>query len=472
MARPSKRAKKTRTLNEFDLTRLVASLRPPVVASEAYAWTLEQIRGARDDQMRGRFKRPSQLAEAMRTDDALSVAYENRLAPQRCVGVELVPASTSDRARNVTGEADALFGQNGFAVSIPTLSTISGTLANHGVAFGYCTHTPRADGSRVDLEMHVWPIEWVEWDAQLRCFVTQVEQSRAAELEAEAYGSHTGLLRVPIVHGDGRWVVFKKHEYKPWTHEAALLPGALVWARHAFAARDWAKGSVAHGNAKVVAKMPEGFALADGDGAPTPETAALVGVLQELMLGDALVGVVPYGTEADFVTNTSSQWQVWHELMMNADKAAARIYLGTDGMLGSVGGAPGVDIATLFGVATTRVQGDLACIERALLTGVIEPWCAINFGDSTLAPRRRYQMPDADFDALRSAAATRWKAFTENVRALRDAGFDVTQDLVGKLAAEHGVEAPTLRVATTAPAAAPTNGAPRPQQQPANGTPS
>jgi hypothetical protein len=135
---------------------------------------------------------------------------------------------------------------------------------------------------------------------------------------------------------------------------------------------------------------------------------------------------------------------VWHELVLNAEKAAARIYLGTDGTLGAQGGAPGVDITALFGVATTKVQGDFQCIERALLTGLIEPWCALNFGDSTLAPTRRYLLPDPDEDARRASVGTRRSAFFADIKASRDNGFEITQAYVEATAKAYDVDAPLL----------------------------
>lgn len=437
MGAPSKKAKIVRSASEFDLRRLAYELQPPKANSAIFAWCLAEIFNARDQQMLGSFKLPARLAESMRTDDALAVAYENRLAPQRCIKVELVPAKGA-RGAGVAGEAEALFGQDGVGVSADTLSDIHGCLVNHGVAFAYCTATPRDDGSRVDVSVKTWPIEWVRWYPVERTFRTQTQEG----------------FEENITHGDGRWVVFQKHELEPWKQEAAILPGSLVWARHAFAIRDWAKGSVAHGSAKVVGEMPEGVALQSSEGDLTNEASAFLDLLRSIASADAPVGIRPAGSKTEFLTNTSTAWQVWNELVMNAEKAAARIYLGTDGMLGSQGGAPGVDIQSLFGVATTRVQGDFAAIERGLLTGVIEPWAAINFGDSTLAPRRRYLVPDADADAERESTAKRNQAFFARVAALRANGFQVTQPDVDTIAKECGVTAPLLLpVAPVAPPA-------------------
>jgi hypothetical protein len=45
------------------------------------------------------------------------------------------------------------------------------------------------------------------------------------------------------------------------------------------------------------------------------------------------------------LVNSSQAWEVWAKLAEVAERRAARIYLGTDGVLGAQGGAPGVDIS-------------------------------------------------------------------------------------------------------------------------------
>lgn len=416
---------------------------PPLSGEGAiFSWSLQEIFEARNQQMLGHFKLPARLAESMRTDDALAVAYENRLDPQRCIPVALT-AATGARGTAIAAEAEGLFGQDGIGLRPETLADINGCLVNHGVAFGCNVATPREDGSRIDFEHKAWPIEWVSWWPVERCFKTQTQD---------------GFLE-PIVHGDGRWTIYKKHQIAPFKSAAALLPAALVWARHAFALRDWAKGSVAHGSAKVIGEMPEGMPLQGPDGL-TPEAAALIELLRSIASGDAPVGIRPAGSKTDFLTNNSTAWQVWSELVANGDKSAARIYLGTDGTLGSQGGAPGVDIQTLFGVAATRVSGDLRAIERGIRTGVIEPWAALNFGDSSLAPTRKYLIPDKNADAERESLAKRNASFFARIAAARENGFSITQGYADDAARECGLScapllAPTLPIAPVAPAPAP-----------------
>jgi hypothetical protein len=175
----------------------------------------------------------------------------------------------------------------------------------------------------------------------------------------------------------------------------------------------------------------------------------LLDLLLALSSEDSPVGVMAAGMKLDFLTNSSKAWEVWERLMLNRERAAARIYLGTDGTLGATGGAPGVDITQLFGVATTRLQGDIQTITDGFQTGTIEPWTAINFGDSSLAPYRAYLLPDPDDQKTREDYAARQTKLQELIKAARENGFAVTQEYVNELASKLNVEPPMLASQTT-----------------------
>lgn len=433
MGAASKRAKKIRHGAEFDINRLRAALATPAGSGVPLtSWTLEQIFSARDDQLRGHFYRPARMAESMRTDDAIAVAKENRLAPLRCTKVEIKPAKAGAKAESIAGEAAALFGQSGVGVHPDTVASIHSCLVDHDIAIGQCIPHPREDGSRVDYELRAWPIEHVRWDSYRRQLLTRIDPAAG---DAQVGGE------VPIVHGDGRWLVFQRYEIDPWKY-GAILAAAPVWARHAYACRDAAKSSLAHGSAKIIGELPTGVALQEGD-APSPEAAAMIQLLQDMVSSDSPFGLIPSGAKAAFAANSSNAWQVFFELIGNGERAAARIYLGTDGTLGATGGAPGVDIQSLFGVASTKVESDVACISRGLQT-MIEIWTAINFGSSELAPTRRYLLPDADADAARASLATRTTAFYDEIDRAKKSGFAITQVFVDSVAKKHGVESPKL----------------------------
>src|SRR5689334_4767132 len=122
MGAPSKRAKRVRSASEFDLPRLEALLRMPRDGRTTIdAWSFADIYAAREEQLLGQFVRPARMAEQMRTDDALAVAYENRLAPQRCIPVEIVAAKGA-RGASIADEAEALYGANGVGIHAETLA--------------------------------------------------------------------------------------------------------------------------------------------------------------------------------------------------------------------------------------------------------------------------------------------------------------------------------------------------------------
>lgn len=442
-------AGRVRRAGEFDIARLASTLTPQATKQDVYTWEIPTIRSARDDQLKGKFFYPARLAEAMRTDDALATAYRYRIAPQDSISTILQPATGAASSGPHTADTVAAEASSGVHIQDGALNDISGCLANHGIAIGYNSRAAREDGSRIDLEFRSWPIEQVRWDATRQLLVTRVDglsDEEAARARAVLRQSVSAYTEIPIVHGDGRWVVFQKHAIDPWKQDAAILPGGLVWARHAFAARDWAQGSASHGSAKIVGELAEGVSLTDAEGSLTVEAAAFLSMLQAMVSGNAAYGIRPFGAKTEFVSNTSSAWQVWSALIENAERAAARVYLGTDGILGAKGGAPGVDIQALFGVAVTIVSSDLNCIMRGLHSGTYQPWAAINFGDSRLAPIRAYQIPDLDEDAVRESFAKRNNALFVDLKSAKDAGCIVDQPYVDALSGLHGVPAPKLAV--------------------------
>lgn len=424
MAAPSKRARKKRTKDEFDLSALAAAFTPPKDAPDAYSWTLADIVTARNEQMRGRFKLPAEMAKSMRTDAAIAVPWRNRLAVPRCLGVELVPAKGA-RGVSIANEAEGLFGNEGIAITPDGVADIQDCLVDHNLAVAQCTPKVRDDGSRIDLLISPWPIKYVRWDATECVLKTQTSEG----------------FEQPIVHGDGRWLVFKQHEIDPWAKGAAILDACLVWCRHAMASSHWMRGSLAHASAKVLAELPLGVALKGKDGKMTNEAKALMELLRLIQSADSPFGIKPAGSKIDMLSNTGQMWQIWDTLTANAERWGARIYTGTDAMLGSKGGAPGVDITALFGVLTTLVQGDVGALQRGFATA-IEVWCALNFGDSTLAPRRRYRMPDPDAAMRVEVVSKRRTAFFTDIELTRKNGFVVTEDYVAATAKEYELDEP------------------------------
>jgi len=161
--------------------------------------------------------------------------------------------------------------------------------------------------------------------------------------------------------------------------------------------------------------------------------------------GEAQAAVRPAGSKLDVLANTATMYQVFPELITDRKKAAMFVYLGTDASLGAAGGAPGVDISILFGVSSTKVQGDFEAIEQGLNTGFYPVWTAINCGDSRYAPRIEYLIPDPDAKAKSEENGAKRSRLATAIKELKETGMVVDQDTVNKLAAEMGVSpAPIL----------------------------
>ena len=77
-------------------------------------------------------------------------------------------------------------------------------------------------------------------------------------------------------------------------------------------------------------------------------------------------------------------------------------------------------------------------------------WAALNFGDSALAPTRRYMLPDVDADADRASTKARTDACFSHIKDAKDLGFVIDQAFVEKVAKLYDIDAPSLPAETTA----------------------
>jgi hypothetical protein len=416
-------------LRNADEFRGAIAITAPRRESPITSWSLEMIRSARDAQLRGDFKLPVKLAAAMRTDDALFIAYHNRIAPQAAIATELraAPGARGEPIRN-KALTSCIVGRG-------TLQSICGTLADHGIAIGYIEKSVNDEGTRIDYRLTEWPLEHVKYNESTEQLETRTKDGSGPEI---------------ITHGDGRWVVFKKFAVKPWTQEACVLPGGMMFAIHTESIKDWAASANSHGQAKIVGELPEGVALQNDDtGELTQEARTFLQMLQDMASGAVGAGIRPAGAKTDFLSNGSTAWQVFSEIVNNREKAAARVYLGTDAILGSVGGAPGVDIAQLLGVATSKIQGDFQCIEQALRTGFYEPWCAENEGDSRYAPTLVYLLPDADAAKKSEEFDANLEKLLKRLGELKEQGMLITQKVIDRLCRVYNVEPELVQLAPT-----------------------
>jgi hypothetical protein len=430
----SKRATVVHHSTEYDLERMLAKLKAPHLSSiVTTSWLHETIRAARDAQMRGRFSLPKQLAAIQKTDDGLYTALRNRLASTSNLPVKMTPANTSSRAKSICAEAEAQFGQNGIAIRPDTIVNAHEDLANHGLFVLTNTSNPRPDGSRVDACVDYWPLQHCWYDHFTRELKTRTDD----------FGEEV------ITHGDGRWIVGQICQTDPWLWGATLAT-ADVWEDRAFGKRDRGRASTSHGNAKMVGELPAEIPI------DSPEGQAFLKMLAAMH--EALpYGLRPNGSKMDMLVNNSTSWQIFSEIIKGGLSDGARIYNGHDGSTSIIGGNYIKD-GLLFGTTVAIVEGDHAVIRRALFEGAIVPWTAVNFGDSSLAPSRDYELPDADADARDDSTAKRRKAMQDDIKAARENGIRVDQAYVDALAKGYRLDPPQLVDPTGGSPGAPASG--------------
>jgi hypothetical protein len=96
-------------------------------------------------------------------------------------------------------------------------------------------------------------------------------------------------------------------------------------------------------------------------------------------------------------------------------------------------------VAALFGIATTRIQGDLEALERGFYEGLILPWCVLHGVAPEDAPRLVYELPDVDADKRSEQEGASITRLADAVDAMKRAGLVVDQDVVDSLAKVLGV---------------------------------
>ena len=238
------------------------------------AWSFcFDLRSARLPNARAKFTQPARMAEQFRTDDALFTAYQNPTRPAVLysqVEIEAAPGARSALIADEAGRRSS--GPTAIGVTAATLKSIHGCLVDHGVACSLrasvATFRARmAPASTSKCTIGFYRIRSMGSDLSGLQGTGRSKHGSAWRYPARgarhgtSYGTVGGFW-IPIVHGDGRWVIFSDYEIEPFRH-ATLLPAALVWARHAFAARDWSRGSKnSRIGAKVIGELPSGVPAA------------------------------------------------------------------------------------------------------------------------------------------------------------------------------------------------------------------
>lgn len=389
------------------------------------SWTIESILATRQAQMRGHLARPAALAVSLKSDAAIYSALLNLLAPHR--GLPRAVHGPESANQTIRAEAEMTFARDTTALCPAALADAFEALALHGLGVMTIDWKTREDGTRCDPVVSAWPAECIDFEEHTNRLVALTDEGR-----------------VPIVHGDGKWIVVHEHEQRPWTW-GALVPLSLLYADRQFGVRDRSRSAESHGDDKWIGTLPEGVPISSPMGQ---------GMLDELVkLYDARrVMIKPFGSEVERVEAMAQNWQIFKELIESCDRDAQKILLGQDGTMSNAGGNY-IKSWGLFGVRNDIVEAQLSAMSRALTTGLLRPWSMINFGRWDRL-EYRWLIPDADDDARREAIAKRYTDFFAIVKEMRESGCVVDQSTFDRLGTSLGLETvPNLADASPAGAA-------------------
>lgn len=418
--KPKAPVESPRLPNVYDPSALPkATVKSRARPSGLYAWDYDALRSARDQQVRGLFRRPAELARSLKTDAAIFATLLNRLAPHRGLPRQVsTKRKLSELGRAILDECTATFAvETSTSLPLGVIADDLERLVLHGIAVDQVYWVPREDGSRLDAFVEPWPQEALERDQ------TTYELFALTE---------TG--RVKVEHGDGRWLVHSAFSDRPeqW---GAIVALALLWPDRAFTVRDRSRNSESHGDDKWLGEMPEGVPIDSPQGTAMLEQMELLYEARRSMIR-------PYGSKVERSEAMSSNWQIFKEIIEADSKDIQRILLGQDGTMSNSGGNY-IKSWGLFGVRNDIVEGDLTTLGSTYSTGLLRPWSLVNFGRWDRL-RFEWLMPDADQDARHESAGKRHDSFNKAVKEYRDNGFLLDEDAIAELAASYGVKPPRL----------------------------
>lgn len=391
-----------------------------------FGWTTSAVLAARQDQASGVYKSAAELFRSARTDAAVYAALLNRIAPQMILPIEIEkgPAyghASRGLADRVCDEAREQFLGDAPAFPPTVRAEINECLAVHGEAFAQNVWTYNDETGRLDVRLESWPIEYV------RHFEIGPDGGRGR------YALTYEGRWVPIVHGDGQWVVFSARDLQPW-YSGALMPLCGLWDDRAWAIRYRAMNAESHGDSKWIATLPQGVKTTSDQG------SALLAQVQRLNNFQRSL-LKPFGAEVKREEATGMGWQIFREIITEDNADIFRVFTG---QIPRGDSSQRLSSEQLFGVTQDVVESDTNIIARGVNTGTIRGWQAKNFGRVDLAKGINYLIPKPEQDARRDSIAKRWDSFNSILEKARANGVDITDDFVNGLQKELGLSGAKL----------------------------
>lgn len=375
-------------------------------------WTVDRIREYRDAHQAGRIFMGKRLCRFFRRDSNYVGALGQRVAPWLATNHVLLAGDEKLRL-----EVEPQIGLRGPMLTPDVLREAAEDLASCGLAILQNTWTPRADGSRWDVTVEPWDLE-------------SVDTNSTGQLIALTRDG-----RVPIRHGDGKWIVARTVKTHAWEH-GAVIPLALHIADRGYTIVDGASAKRAVGHPKLHAILPEKIGVSD------PVGKALEAAVAELWSGIRHI-MTTAGTKLEKVEFAGNGWQLFPQSLKLSKTDIFFALTGQDGSATNEGGSY-AKAQFLQGVLRDWVTADAQAGGTAFSTGLLRPYAAVNRGNADLAPLLTWPLPDPENAERLKAFATRMLDYTMAIERLAATGHDVTASFARDLARAFEVPAPEL----------------------------
>ncbi len=246
---------------------------------------------------------------------------------------------------------------------------------------------------------------------------------------------------VPIIPGDGHWILHAPHgEYRGWMR-GAVRAVAPWWLSRNYALRDWARYSERHGLPIFKALTP---AAADPLQIQRFRTeVSRLGVESCVQLPQGVDSSHSYGLE--MLEASDGAWQGFSQLIQACDREITLALLAqnltTEVKEGSYAAA------RVHGdVRQCLLEADARALAQTIYLQLARPFAAWNFGDADLAPMIKWTVQPFEDNFAASQTFAQW---AQGMAALKQAG--IVLDDPAKLARDFNINLGIVDVAPNDP---------------------
>ena len=328
----------------------------------------------------GYFHDAAQLCDSMLRDDRINGCLTTRVNGLLAMPQEFEPGKDTARGRMIVEEAEDLFPQMFEDAALSDLIRW-GNLLGVGVAELVWERTP----DYWMPKLKVWHPQFLHWDVVKRQYQLQVERDLAADF-------------VPLVPGDGKWVVYTPYGYEYGWLRGLVRPLARPWLIRQWTYRDWARYSEVHGLPIRKAIVPAG--------ADIKKRTKYAGDVAKL--GSETSIQLEQGQEGNkfdlqLLEATANTFAGFKELLDKCETSIAISILGQNLTTEVQGGSYAATVAHNSIRADLR-RFDAFTLAACLREQALKPWVRFNYGDDELTPWVEWQTDPPDDEAQEAAA--------------------------------------------------------------------